>query len=377
MQTRKATLPRRTWTNTWQASRNHEESEQARSQAVSRKDRIDDRRWTRLDINILVLLSSAIMDKPSFDPGFTETYRGELHRIIKPDGQFNVRRRGATWRDVHPYLFMLNASWPVFVTMIFAAYAVANLLFAVVYLEIGVEHLRGAETGTALDRFQSAFFFSAQTFTTLGYGQLSPEGLAANTAAALQALLGLMTLAIVTGLVFGRFSRPAARLAFSRQMVVAPYQTGASLQFRVANRRSNNLMEIEARMLLMTVESSDRGLVRKYKTLALERRSVQFLPLTWTVVHPIDAASPLWGQTAEHLAREQAEFLILIKAFDDTFFQTVHVRHSYRHEEVVWGARFVPAFEVDAQGEMVLDLGRLSEIAPTPSPAAAVLSATV
>lgn len=323
----------------------------------------------RLDINIWVLLSSAIMDKPSFDPGFTEKYRGELHRIINPDGQFNVRRRGATWRDVHPYLFMINTSWPVFVSMIFAGYVIANMLFAFVYLGIGVEHLLGAATSTASDRFLSAFFFSAQTMTTLGYGRISPDGLLANLAAACQALLGLMALAIVTGLVFGRFSRPAARLAFSRQMLVAPYQAVTSLQFRVANRRSNNLMEIEAMILLMTVESSDRGLLRKYKSLTLERPSVQFLPLTWTVVHPIDEASPLWGQTAEHLAQLQAEFLILIKAFDDTFFQTVHVRHSYRHEEMVWGARFVPAFEADAQGEMVLDLERLSEIAPAQDPA--------
>jgi inward rectifier potassium channel len=309
------------------------------------------------------------MDKPSFDPGFTEKYRGDLDRIINPNGQFNVRRRGTTWRDVHPYLFMINTPWPVFVAMIFAGYVMANMVFALVYLGIGVEHLRGAEAGTASDRFLSAFFFSAQTFTTVGYGRISPDGLLANLAAAFQALLGLMAFAIVTGLVFGRFSRPAARLAFSRQMVVAPYQAGASLQFRVANRRSNNLMEIEAQVLLMTVEPSERGLLRKYRPLTLERPSVQFLPLTWTVVHPIDEASPLRGQTAEYLAQKQAEFLILIKAFDDTFFQTVHVRHSYRHEEMVWGARFVPAFEADVRGETVLDLRRLSAIAPAQNPA--------
>jgi len=308
------------------------------------------------------------MDKPSFDPGFTEKYRGELARIINPDGAFNVRRRGATWRDVHPYLFMINTSWPVFLVLIFAGYVTANLVFAFVYLGIGVEHLQGADTGTALGRFLSAFFFSAQTLTTVGYGRVSPDGFLANLVAALQALLGLMAFAIGTGLLFGRFSRPAARLAFSKQMVVAPYQSGVSLQFRVANRRSNNLMEIEARILLSTVEPAERGPLRKYKTLALERTSVQFLPLTWTVVHPIDEASPLWGQTAQDLARQQAEFLILIKAFDDTFFQTVHVRHSYRHDEVVWGARFVPAFEPDSRGEMVLDLKRLSETAPSESP---------
>jgi inward rectifier potassium channel len=301
------------------------------------------------------------MDKPSFDPGFTEKYRGDLSRILNPSGQFNVRRRGATWRDIHPYLFMINTPWSVFVAIIFAGFVVANVMFAFVYLGIGVEHLQGADTSTAWGRFLSAFFFSAQTFTTVGYGRISPDGVPANLLAALQALLGLMAFALATGLLFGRFSRPAARLAFSRQMVVAPYQSGASLQFRVANRRSNNLMEIEARMLLMTVEPSEDGLVRRYKSLTLERSSVQFLPLTWTVVHPIDEASPLWGQTAENLAAQQAEFLILIKAFDDTFFQTVHVRHSYRYDGLVWGARFVPAFEAGARGEMVLDLKRLSE----------------
>jgi inward rectifier potassium channel len=304
------------------------------------------------------------MNKSSFDPGFTEKYTGQLNRIINLDGQFNVRRRGTTWRDVHPYLFMLNVRWPAFLAIIFAGFVIANAVFALIYMGIGVEHLQGADTSTVWSRFWSGFFFSAQTFTTVGYGRISPDSFMANVVASFQSLLGLMGLALATGLLFGRFSRPAARLAFSEQMIVAPYQSGASLQFRVANRRSNNLLEIEARMLLMTVEASDHGLVRKYKPLTLERSSVLFLPLTWTVVHPIDETSPLRGETPETLARQQAEFLILIKAFDDTFFQTVHVRHSYRHDETVWGARFVPAFQPDAQGDMVLDLKRLSEIAP-------------
>jgi inward rectifier potassium channel len=304
------------------------------------------------------------MNKPSFDPGFTQKYGSGLNRIINPSGEFNVRRRGTTWRDIHPYLFMINASWPVFAAMIFAGYVAANAVFALIYMKLGVEHLQGADLTTPVSRFLSAFFFSAQTFTTVGYGGISPGSVSTNLVASLQALLGLMALAIGTGLLFGRFSRPAARLAFSKQMVVAPYQSGTSLQFRVANRRSNNLMEVEARLMLSSVEPSEQGLVRRYKYLTLERHAVQFLPLSWTIVHPIDESSPLWGQGPEYLAQRQAEFLITIKAFDDTFFQTVHVRHSYRFEEVVWGARFAPAFEPDAQGEMVLDLGKLSAIAP-------------
>jgi inward rectifier potassium channel len=308
------------------------------------------------------------MNKPSFDPGFTEKYRGGLSRIINARGQFNVRRRGTTWRDIHPYLFMLNASWWTFFAMIFGGYLAANVVFALIYVKIGVQHLQGADTSTALSRFLSAFFFSAQTFTTVGYGGISPHSILTNLVASMQALLGLMALAIGTGLLFGRFSRPAARLAFSKQMVVAPYQSGTSVQFRVANRRSNNLMEVQVRLMLSTVEHTDQGLLRKYKYLTLERDLVQFLPLTWTIVHPIDQESPLWAKTSEDLARLQAEFLITIKAFDDTFFQTVHVRHSYRFEEMVWGVCFSPAFEPDAQGKMVLDLEKLSALAPTQNP---------
>ncbi|HXW15924.1 MAG TPA: ion channel [Terriglobia bacterium] len=308
------------------------------------------------------------MNKPSFDPGFTQKYGTGLSRIINPSGEFNVRRRGTTWRDFHAYLFMINTSWTVFFLLILGGYIVANMLFALIYMKLGVQHLQGADTSTTLSRFLSAFFFSAQTFTTVGYGRISPDSVLTNLVASFQALLGLMALAIGTGLLFGRFSRPAARLAFSKQMLVAPYQSATSLQFRVANRRSNNLMEVEARVMLSTVESSEEGLVRKYMYLTLERQGVQFLPLTWTIVHPIDESSPLWGKKPEDLMRRQAEFLITIKAFDDTFFQTVHVRHSYRFEEVVWGARFAPAFEPDAQGEMVLDLGKLSAIAPVENP---------
>jgi inward rectifier potassium channel len=314
------------------------------------------------------------MSKPSFDPGFTEKYSSGLHRIINPSGDFNVRRRGTTWRDIHPYLFMINASGPVFWLLIFGGFVIANAVFALIYVKLGVEHLQGADTSTALSRFLSAFFFSAQTFTTVGYGRISPNSVLTSLVASLQALLGLMALAIATGLLFGRFSRPAARLAFSKQMVVAPYQSGTSLQFRVANRRSNNLMEVEARVMMSSVEQTEQGPLRKYTYLTLERHLVQFLPLTWTIVHPIDESSPLWGKGPEYLKEHQAEFLITIKAFDDTFFQTIHVRHSYRFEEVVWGARFVPAFEPDAQGEMVLDLRRLSEVAPSENPGQPVKS---
>jgi inward rectifier potassium channel len=305
------------------------------------------------------------MQQPTFDPGLTQKYTGSVRRIINKDGQFNVRRKGVNWRDIHPYLYMINAPWPRFLLLIFTGYLLMNFAFALVYWLIGARHLTGAEPPTEYGNFVNAFFFSAHTLTTVGYGNMFPQGLAANSVAAVEALFGLMSFALATGLLFGRFSRPAARLGFSEQMIVAPYGDGTSLQFRIANRRSNNLMELDARVLLMLVESVEGQLQRKYFALTLERQSVLFLPLTWTVVHPIDNASPLYGKTAEDLKRCQAEFLILIKGFDDTFYQTLHTRHSYRHDEIVWGVTFAPAFTIDDDGDLVLEMESLGKFSDT------------
>jgi inward rectifier potassium channel len=306
------------------------------------------------------------MNTPTgYDPGLTQKYTGSIRRIINKDGAFNVRRRGVNWRDIHPYLYMINTSWPRFLLDVFGGYLAMNLLFALIYWAIGLQHLKGAEAPTAAGRFLNGFFFSAHTLTTVGYGSISPEGIAANCIAAFEALCGLMTFALATGLLFGRFSRPAARLAFSERILVAPYQNGQSLQFRVANRRSNNLMELEARLLLMTVETVDGQLKRRYQSLTLERPSVLFLPLTWTIVHAIDESSPFYGKTAEELAAAQAELLVLIKAFDDTFYQVLHTRYSYRHDEFVWGASFNPAFSIDSDGDMVLEMDLLGNYTET------------
>jgi inward rectifier potassium channel len=202
-------------------------------------------------------------------------------------------------------------------------------------------------------------FFSAQTLTTVGYGNMYPVGVPANIVASLEALTGWLVFAIATGLLFGRFSRPSARIGFSPTMVVAPYSDGTSLQLRVVNRRPNNLIDLEARLTLMTVESMNGQLGRKYRTLDLERQQVLFFPLTWTVVHPIDENSPLFRKTSDDLVRMQAEVLVMMKGFDDTFGQTVHARYSYRYDEITWGARFAPAFEFDRQGNMHVEVNKV------------------
>jgi inward rectifier potassium channel len=272
---------------------------------------------------------------------------------------------------VNPYLHLINSSWPAFLSVVFLGYLIVNALFALAYFLIGVEQLQGAEAPTAFGRFMNAFFFSAQTFSTVGYGALSPRGTAANALAALESMLGLMGFALGTGLLFGRVSRPSARIGFSENMLVAPYQDGTSLQFRIVNQRLNSLMELHVSVMLMVVDNGGGELRRDFKILNLEREGVIFFPLTWTVVHPIDQDSPLYGKTAADLERLQAEVLILVKGFDDTFSQTVHARYSYRYDEVKWGARFAPAFEVDPEGDLILDVNRVGALVEPAAPVSA------
>ena len=306
------------------------------------------------------------MQQPSFDPGLTQQYKGVLKRAINKDGQFNVRREGATWRDAHPYLYLISVSWTKFFGMIFLAFILTNTIFALLYAAIGIEHLKGAEAPTEPLRFMNAFFFSAHTLTTVGYGNIWPSGPLANITTAVEALTGLMGFAIATGLFFGRFSRPSARIGFSPTAVIASYKGGTSLQFRIVNRRFNNLIEVEARILLMTVEDCNGQLQRRFQDLPLERDQILFFPLTWTIVHPIDENSPLHGAKAEDLERLQSEIMINLRAFDESFGQVVHVRYSYRYDEIVWGAKYVQAFEVDDDGELRLDVSRVGEFEPAP-----------
>jgi inward rectifier potassium channel len=307
-----------------------------------------------------------------FDPGLTQQYTKILKRVINKDGQFNVRRVGRTWRDWHPYLSLISAPWPVFFGFVAAAFAIVNTLFAGLYWAVGLEHLKNADAPTAALRFFNAFFFSAHTLTTVGYGNMWPLGPAANAVAVAESLCGVLGFAIATGLLFGRFSRPSARFGFSDTMVIAPYRGATSLQFRVVNRRTNNIIDLEARMLLMLVEESHSTARRKYVPLTLERPSVLFLPLTWTLVHPIAPDSPFFGKTAADLERMQAEVLIVMKGFDETFGQTVHARYSYRYDEIVWGAKFALAFEVADTGDLRIEVDKVSVTEPAELPASSV-----
>ena len=214
------------------------------------------------------------MKKESFDPGLTTQFSGELRRTINADGSFNVKRTGLRWRDANPYLMLIDTTWPRFLLIVTVAFLTVNVIFAGLYLLVGIEHLKGLESD--MSAFANAFFFSFHTLTTVGYGNVYPEGAMANMVSSLEAASGLMVFAIATGLLYGRFSRPSARIIYSKNAIVAPYQDGTSLQFRITNARRNVLMNMEARVMLMTVDSEDGELKRNFIDLPLERTSIYF-----------------------------------------------------------------------------------------------------
>jgi inward rectifier potassium channel len=291
--------------------------------------------------------------------------RESRQRLLNRDGSFNVVRTGlGRLESFAPYHHLLTISWAAFFGYAAAFYLLLNVLFAIAYLASGDDALTCPGAAMLGGRFSRAFFFSVQTFATIGYGQIGPNGLVANVIVTIEALVGLMYQALATGLLFARFARPTAAVVFSRNAVIAPYSHGRALMFRIANRHRNEILELEAQVLFSEVHSEGRGVAtRRYSLLPLERNKVTFFPLSWTIVHPIDGNSPLAGKTADDLQRSEAEILVLLSGTDETFEQTVHARSSYRADEIVWNARFRSMFlSADTRARVTVDVSRIHEI---------------
>ena len=290
-------------------------------------------------------------------------------RLLNKDGSFNLRRRGlGVWRSQSLYHLALSISWPKFLLNIVAVYIAINVVFAVAFLLCGPTALVGADAQQMGGSAWRAFFFSVETFATIGYGEISPVGMPAHFVMVVEALIAVMSQALITGLLFARFSRPNAAILFSKSMVVAPFQGGRGLMFRITNLRNNQLIDVRARVM-SSAFSGGPGAGRAFKQLTLERSEVNFFPLAWTLVHPIDERSPLWGLSAEDIRAADFEFLVLISATDDTFAQVVHARSSYTHNEVVWGAKFQNIFNPpDAKGKLSVDIERIDDVQQVPLP---------
>ena len=284
-------------------------------------------------------------------------------RLVNKDGSPNIRKKGLGFFEGTSWFhtMLLMPRWKFFFT-IFIFFIGINFLFAVIYFAIGTQNLGGITATNSLERFAQTFFFSAQTFTTVGYGHINPQGVAASTIAAFEALLGLLSFALATGLLYGRFSRPQSYLRFSNHALISPYKDGIALMMRMAPFKNNHLTDAEVKLTIgMTIEENGKP-VNKFYNPPLELSKINALTLSWTIVHPITEESPLYQLNIDDLKNVKTEILLFVKAFDETFSNTVVARTSYTPNEIIYGAKFIPMYHRSENGgTTVLELDKLNE----------------
>jgi hypothetical protein len=280
--------------------------------------------------------------KPVTNSGFGENASNFGGRFFEKNGKSNVQKMGNTfWDRISFYHSMLEMSLSRFLLILFLFFIIANFLFALLYFGIGVEHLNGiAANESLLIQFSQAYFFSAQTFTTVGYGHISPNGFLTSAIASTEALIGLLSFAIATGLFFGRFSKPTLYLKFSDNAVIAPYKEGIALMFRLAPYKNTNYIDAQASVTMGISIEEEGKWVNKFFVLDLEMSQINSLSLSWTLVHPITESSPLYQFTASDFANIRGEIFVIIKTFDDLFSTHIATRTSYTFKEIIFGAKF-------------------------------------
>jgi inward rectifier potassium channel len=303
--------------------------------------------------------------------GFGSMTSEKGQRFINPDGTANVSRLGDGRLSASDILHNLTVMpWPKFFLVIFINYIVANLFFATLYYFSGVEHLGMQPSGSPFKDFLEAFFFSTQAFTTIGFGRVNPQGTISNILASIEGLTGLLSFALASGLMYGRFSRPRAHLIHSKNIIVAPYKENMrALMFRVASKRQHSLLKENQISVSLGLNLMENGeLKRRFYILDLELSKINFLTMSWTVVHPIVTGSPLFGLSEQEIMHSRMEVIILFRAIEETNSQTVFEKFSYFVDELVWGAKFLPVFGTNEEGQVVMNLDLLSSINPSPLP---------
>jgi inward rectifier potassium channel len=293
-------------------------------------------------------------NKNSPEMGFGKKSYQKAVRFINQDGSVNIKRRGlGGLNNTDIYHWLITTSLKNMVFVILCSYTFVNFVFAFVYYSIGAQNFGGISAVNELDKFLALFFFSAQTLTTVGYGHIYPISHYISAVSAVESLLGLMGFALATGLLYGRFSRPKADLLYSKRILIAPYEGITGLMFRISNKMQYELIETEATFTISYNDPETKK--REFDQLKLEVNKISFLALSWTIVHPIDENSPIYGLTAKDLMERDAEFMILIKAINDTFSQTVYSRYSYKASDIVEKAKFKPLpQDADRNGRIVI-----------------------
>ncbi|MDE1147073.1 MAG: ion channel [Azospirillaceae bacterium] len=285
-----------------------------------------------------------------------------LHqRRITVDGRPFATLKGVPavrWQD--PYHFLLSISWGGFFGLALAVYIVANLVFAGLYLAEP-----GGVTNARIGSFADAFFFSVQTLGTMGYGVMAPNTIYANGVAAAESFTGMLGVAQITGLIFARFSRPKALIMFSRNILFTQHDGMPVLMLRAGNQRGNQILEAEASISLSTMRITAEGTqMRGFDELKLLRAKSPLFALSWSIIHRIDEASPLYGQTEWTLRQAQASFIVLLSGTDENYSQKVYSRKTYDIGDALWGQRFVDIINLRDDGHRLLDFTRFHDVEP-------------
>lgn len=286
----------------------------------------------------------------------TKNYENTV-RFLNKDGSVNVRRIGFRKLDnIDIYHWLITTSWRSLILLIVSGYIIMNTIFAIIYYISGYDNFGGVHANNVPEKFLDLFFFSAQTLTTVGYGHVYPHSTLVSTVAAIESMTGLLGFALATGILYGRFSRPKAEILYSENVIIAPYKGITGLMFRIANTKQNELIEIEADVVLSYSDPESNR--REFVSLPLERSKINFLTLSWTIVHPIDENSPLYNVSLDEINKRDSELIILVKAINDTYSQTVYSRMSYKAYEFIEKARFIPIKQgSDSSGKISINLG--------------------
>lgn len=296
------------------------------------------------------------------DTGFGTNAQSYGGRFVAKNGSANVKKTGIGFLEsISWYHTLLTLPRWKFMFIVILFYFIMNGIFASLYYIVGVEHLNGITGTSNLEKFGQAFFFSVQTFTTVGYGHISPSGFMTSCVSSVEALFGLLSFAIATGLFYGRFSKPKAHIKFSENAIIAPFQDGTALMLRLSPYKNATLTDAEAR-LTMGMEIEENGkMVNKFYQLDLELDKINALTLSWTLVHPINEKSPLYTFTKDDFAKIDGEIIVFVKAFDDMFSANVVKRTSYTFKEVFYGAKFLPMFTRNTEDtETILHIDKLN-----------------
>lgn len=292
------------------------------------------------------------------DPGFGNFSAENVQRFVNKDGTFNIKHINNRNRIQTTFTYLVNISWGRFFLLVLAGYIVINSFFAVIYLLAGIDSIHPS-TGNRFYDFLNAFFFSAQTITTVGYGAMSPTGVLTGIISTFQALIGLLSFSFITGLLYGRFARPKSFIKFSSKIICRPFKEGNAIMFRMMNTKKSIMINPTVAVTLVLLNKEGESYQSEFYKLELEREKISYLPTTWTVVHEINNSSPFSEFSVDELKQLKGELVVLATYFEKSFNQDVYQVHSYTLDEFAFGESFRKAFDFDSDGITVLDHSKL------------------